>query len=140
MKLYQVYTINPVGEKTVEFTTINGDDAEDFLAQIDGALGWEFDYGIDEKEIDAKSRELPEVKFYYVCEDEFGQFDFCTRDDAIYALRIGRRVTVEMSTKNLNLIELPYIDGFKCEWPIEMPWAPETDFGFHAVEDDDLPF
>lgn len=94
------------------------------------------------QKVDTKHRKLPEVKFNYVCEDEHcnGQFDFCTRQDALYALRSGRRVIVEMSTKNLNLIKLPYIEGFKREWPIMMPWAPTADCGFQAVEDDDLPF
>lgn len=140
MKLYEVFAINPIGEKTIEFATTDGDEANDFFTAFEGSCGWEFDYGIDEREIDTKPRELPEVVFHYACEDEYGEFDFCTRGDALYALRTGRKVIVEMSTRNLNLIDLPYIDGFKREWPIAMPWVPAADYGFQAVEDDDLPF
>ncbi len=61
MKLYQVYAINPLGEKNVEFATTDANEADDFFAQFEGACGWEFDYGIDEKEIDAKPREWPIV-------------------------------------------------------------------------------
>ena len=85
-------------------------------------------------------RTLSEVEFIYYCEDEMGETDFCTKKDAIAAIRDGRKVGVKMSTMNLNLISLPYMEGFNREWPIAMPWAPESDLGFQAVEDEDLPF
>ena len=47
MKLYQVYAINPLGEKNVEFSTTDANEADDFFAQFEGACGWEFDYGVE---------------------------------------------------------------------------------------------
>ena len=65
MKLYHVFTINPIGEKCIESTFVNGDDAEDFLAQIDGAIDPSWDVGIDEEVVEEKPRELVPIWFEY---------------------------------------------------------------------------
>lgn len=139
MKLYSVYVINPIGEKSIEFVSFDSNEADDFFSKIDGSYGWEYDYGIDE--VECKPRELPPVKFYYSCENEDREYDFCTRKDALEAIRHGRKVAVEgMQFYGYHLLKLPYIEGFEREWPIDMPYAPEIDYGFEAVEDWELPF
>jgi len=65
MKLYHVYTINPIGEKYIENTYTSEHDAELFLEELDGALDPNFDAGIDEEIIDEKPRKLAPVWFEY---------------------------------------------------------------------------
>ena len=64
MKLYHVYTINPIGEKCIENTFDNGDDAELFLAQLDSTLDPSCDAGIDEEILDEKPYEAILVNAY----------------------------------------------------------------------------
>lgn len=71
MKLYHVYTINPLGEKCIEHTYTSGDDAEFFLAQIDGTIDPNWDAGIDEQIVDEKPRELAPIMFEYFKWEEF---------------------------------------------------------------------
>jgi hypothetical protein len=129
MKIYRVYTINPLGEKAIELETKSSFDADLFLAQIDGAYGWDWDYGIDEENIDDMFAYFLEYEDWDFGPDEAtGEptawpvlaYKEITREKALSLIREGRRneIAVRMIKGHVDRLRLPgmwrWDDNRKC--------------------------
>ena len=137
MKLYHVYTINPLGQKTIEHTYISGKDAEWFLAQIDEDLDPNFDAGIEEEVLDEKPRELVPIWYeYYRWEQSDIRFiDVATGEPMMEPAREPMPITRNEFLQELKAGNKRFLD-IVCH-------NQEGRFPYHTSDDDidiDLPF